>query len=387
MNVTSLRNAQYSPAPFLTAAALGMLGIAALSGCVGKADARQAGAADSLYIGVAAAHATGEQYFRGVQLAVDRLNAERKSGARPFAMRKAPEQQETQVAVAAFFRDDPAVIGVVGHTGSAQTVEAAPIYADVERNGRRAVLAITPTATNAAVTRDGGWVFRVCPTDSDGAHALAQFVVDSLGARRVAVLYRNDLFGRGYLRAFSRTVQDGGAIVTHRDPYLAGITEFRAYAARLQRDPPDVLVVAGGSMDLVAMVRELRKIGAQIPTVGTDDIGSLNQDTALAREFAGVRFTAFFQPTSNASPETRKFLDTYLTTHNKLPEQQAALAYDAAMVIGRAALAVGPDRERVRGWVANLTGGRAHDGVTGPIRFNARGDVVGKPVFVGEVRP
>ena len=387
MNETPSRKARHRSAPFTTAAALGVLGIVTLSGCIGRADARQAGAADSLYIGVAAAHATGEQYFRGVQLAVDRLNAERKAGARPFAMRKAPERQETQVAVAAFFRDDPDVIGVVGHTGSAQTVEAAPIYADVEGEGRRAVLAITPTATNPAVTREGGWVYRVCPTDNDGAQALAQFVLDSLGARRVAVLYRNDLFGRGYVRAFSRALQHGGGSITHRDPYLAGITEFRAYATRLQRNPPDVLVVAGGSMDLVSMVRELRRLGAQIPTVGTDDIGSLNQDTALAREFRGVRFTAFFQPTNEGSEETRQFLDAYRSAYDKLPEQQAALAYDAAMVIGRAALAAGPNRAKVRAWVAALNSGRAHEGVTGPIRFNSRGDVVGKPVFLGEIRP
>lgn len=387
MKAATSRMVLQMPAPSRTVLALGALGLILTSGCIGRADARQSGAADSLYIGVAAAHSTGEQYFRGVQLAVDRLNAERAAGSRPFAMRKAPERQETQVAVAAFFRDDPNVIGVVGHTGSAQTVEAAPIYADVEHAGRRAVLAITPTATNPAVTREGGWVYRVCPTDTDGARALAQFVIDSLGARRVAVLYRNDLFGRGYVRAFSGAVQEGGSTVTQRDPYLAGITEFRAYAIRLQRDPPDVLVVAGGSLDLVDMVRELRRLGADIPTVGTDDVGSLNQDTALAREFAGVRFTAFFQPTAAASEEARRFLVAYRDSYDKLPEQQAALAYDAAMVIGRATLAAGADRKRVRAWVAGLDGDRPHDGVTGPIRFNSRGDVVGKPVFLGVIRP
>lgn len=366
-----------------------MLGIACLTltgGCVGRAGASGGTSADTLYIGVAAAHATGGQYFRGVQLAVDRLNAERGAGRRPFGMRKAPEKQETQVAVAAFFRDDPDVIGVVGHTGSAQTLEASPIYADVERDGRRAVVAITPTATNPAVTREGGWVYRVCPTDLDGARALARYATDSLRARRIAILYRNDLFGRGYQREFTREVESRGAKVVRRDPYLAGITEFRAYATRLRRDAPDVLVVAGGSMDLADMVRELRRAGAELPTLGTDDIGSLNQDTALAREFTGVRFTTFFRPTSGGDGETRRFLDAYRGAHGQAPEQQAALAYDAAMLIGRAVLAVGADRHRVRGWIASRGGADAYEGVTGPIRFDARGDAVAKPVFIGEVR-
>lgn len=373
-------------APLLTASLAGVLTVFQ-TGCIGRADARQAGTADSLYIGVAAAQSNGEQYFRGVRLAVDRLNAERKKGDKPFAVRMPPERQETQVAVAAYFRDDPRVIGVVGHTGSAQTVEAAPIYADVEQDGRRAVLAITPTATNPSVTREGGWVFRVCPTDIDGAEALGRFVLDSLRAKRVAVLYRNDLFGRGYLRAISRTILDGGALITHRDPYLAGITEVRAYAARLRLQPPDVLVVAGSAIDLASMVREMRRLGLNIPVVGTDDIGTMSQDPALAREFAGVRYTAFFLPDYESGEETRRFLDSFEEAYGQAPQQQAALAYDAAMIIGRAARAVGPDRTRIRGWVADLTKDKIHKGVTGPIRFNARGDVVGKPVFIAEIRP
>lgn len=382
---TPTRMPMMRSAPLLAASLLGLF--LASTGCIGRADARQSGAADSLYIGVAAGHGNGEQYFRGVQLAVDRLNSERKPGSKPFAMLKAPEVQETQVAVAAFFRDDPRVIGVVGHTGSAQTVEAAPVYADVEHDGRRAVLAITPTATNPAVTREGGWVFRVCPTDDDGAEALGRFILDSLGARRVAVLYRNDLFGRGYLRAISRTIIAGGGLITHRDPNLAGITEVRAYAARIALEPPDVLVVAGSAVDLAAMVRELRSRGVNIPVVGTDDIATLNQDPELAREFAGVRYTAFFLPDEEATGEARQFLDAYQNAYGEAPSQQAALAYDAAMVIGRAAITVGPNRERIRNWVADLRNGKVHQGVTGPIRFNTRGDVVGKPVFVGVIKP
>ncbi|HSJ63248.1 MAG TPA: ABC transporter substrate-binding protein, partial [Gemmatimonadaceae bacterium] len=177
MHPNRWRSARQLVAP-LSVASLGLAGAFALGGCVGRAGASSATSADTLYIGVAAAHTTGAQYFRGVQLAVDRLNAERGTGRPPFGMRKAPERQETQVAVAAFFRDAPEVIGVVGHTGSAQTLEASPIYADVEHGGKRAVIAITPTATNPAVTREGGWVYRVCPTDTDGARARARYAAD-----------------------------------------------------------------------------------------------------------------------------------------------------------------------------------------------------------------
>lgn len=371
-----------------------LLGLAAallaLAGCDLPASfARQPGAAtDSVYIGVAAAHVpTSEAYFRGVELAVARLNADRPRGARPFAVALPPDSQPTQVAVAAAFRDDPRVVAVVGHTGSAQTMEAAPVYADLEEGGRRALAAVSPTATNPAVTREGDWVFRVCPTDVDGARALARFALDSARARRVAIIYRNDLFGRGFTAAFSRELEAGGADVVERDPYLAGITDFRAYATRASRRGVDALVVAGGGSDAGEIIRALRAAGSKARVLGSDDLASLN-DAAGRAEFRGTRFVTFYAPQRSEGEEAQKFLEAYRAKFDAMPTHQAALAYDAAMVIGRAALAVGADRRKVRDRIAGTgTESPPHAGVTGSIKFDPQGDVVDKPVFIGEVQP
>ncbi|HEX6048726.1 MAG TPA: hypothetical protein VFZ21_05650, partial [Gemmatimonadaceae bacterium] len=92
---------------------------------------------DTLYIGVAALR-TNTTYFQGVEMALAQLNQRRPTDAPVLAMRLPPEVQTSQVKVAESFRDDPAVIGVVGHTGSAQTLDAAPIYGDREHDGRDA---------------------------------------------------------------------------------------------------------------------------------------------------------------------------------------------------------------------------------------------------------
>jgi ABC-type branched-subunit amino acid transport system substrate-binding protein len=64
------------------------------------------------------------------------------------------------------------------------------------------------------------------------------------------------------------------------------------------------------------------------------------------------------------------------------------LSYDAAMLIGRATLAVGPDRKLVRDWVSSVgTSGPPMHGVTGDIRFDDHGDPVGKSVVIGRIAP
>jgi branched-chain amino acid transport system substrate-binding protein len=277
---------------------------------------------------------------------------------------------------------------VVGHTGSAQTLDAANVYADADGGGRRALVAVTPTATNPVVTRASEWIFRVCPTDHDAARALARFAAESLGARRVAVIYRNDLFGRGFTRTFRREFETADRTIIERDPYLAGVTEFAAYTARIARRGADALVIAGGSEDAVEIVRRLRALGAGLPVLGSDDLAGLASDPTLAREFRAVRFTAFYRPDAAAAPEALEFAAAYARRFGRPPDHRAALSYDAAMLIGLAALEAGPDRRAVRDRLARV--GRdapAHEGVTGRIRFDEWGDAVDKPVIVARVGP
>lgn len=357
--------------------------VIALVGCA-RADRGKA-AGDSVVIGVASIHSTGKPYFQGVQLAVEKLNQMRPAGSAPFAMRLPPVEQPTQVAVAERFRDAPEVIGVVGHTGSAQTIEAAPIYADAEHGGRNALVAVTPTATNPAVTRLDDWIFRVCPTDVDGAKALARFILDSVGAKKPAIIYRNDLFGRGFTRALGRELVTAGSGLVERDPYLADVTEYDAYTSRMVKHGVDAMVVAGGGPDAAPMIRSLHAAGGRFAILGSDDFGALREVPDPTGEFAPVRFIMFFDR-DHASGEAATFVEAYHRKFGAYPNHQAALSYDAAMIIGKAVIAVGADRHKVRDWIAEVGRGQpAYEGVTGEIRFDAFGDPVNKRVVIGRV--
>ncbi|HZI43246.1 MAG TPA: branched-chain amino acid ABC transporter substrate-binding protein [Gemmatimonadaceae bacterium] len=382
------------------------------TGSTSCARGARASGGDTLFVAVAATR-TSAAYFRGALMAIDRLNAERPQGSRPFGMRMPPTVQTTQVAVAARFRDDPSVIGVVGHTGSAQTMEAAPIYADAVNGGRNAVVAVTPTATNPQVTRVNRWVFRICPTDDDAARALARFAIDSLHVQRVAVVYRNDLFGRGFTRAISPELSGSHVAIAERDPYLADITEYQAYAARIARSGIEAVIFAGGGVDAADLVRALHNESAHPVILGTDDVASIldGVKTVVAKAlptkgrgrrgpsaapattddralFRGVRFTSFYDASRTTDGGAKQFAVDFARRFGQAPTPQAALTYDATMLIGRAALAVGPDRKLVRDWIASVgTNSAPMHGVTGDIRFDDHGDAIGKPVVIGRIVP
>ena len=334
----------------------------------------------ALAIGVAlpAQNAVSASMYRGVELAVSQLNDENAGRGPQLAVRRPPATLTGAVAIAASLRDDPSVVGVVGHQGTSSTMDAAAIYSDAEHGGRNALVAISPIATGPALSGLSPWVFRVCPSDVDVSRAAARYVLDSIGARRAVVIYRNDAFGKDWTRAFISAFERDGGRVLARNPYLTEITEWAAYAEHVRRLRPDVILFPGSSEDAELAVQALRAAGVRLPILGSDNLSALE---LKPEEYAGVRYTAFFNPARPLTPEGHAFVAAYRRRFGELPDQRAALAYDAALVIGRAARAVGGNRADVRDYVAGV--GRAHPairGATGHLAFDARNDVVQKSV-------
>src|SRR4029450_12062580 len=96
--------------------------------------------------------------------------------------------------------------------------------------GRRALPAVSPTSTSISLTGLSPWLFRVCPSDAASSRAAARYVLDSLGFKRASIMYRNDSYGRGWTAAFTQAFTAGGGVVLEKNPHLADMNEWRAYA-------------------------------------------------------------------------------------------------------------------------------------------------------------
>ena len=347
-------------------------------GCAGSVD--DGGA---IRIGIAAdlKRPNMQSVFRGVELAVEQLNAE--GTGRMFEIGRPPAEATGAVEIAAALRDDPRVVAVVGPADSRSSREAAPIFSDDDGGGERALAAVSPTSTSIALTGLSPWLFRVCPSDASSSRAAARYVLDSLGLRRATIMYRNDSYGRGWTSAFTQAFAAGGGTVLERNPHIADMNEWRAYAGVVKLTRPEIILFPGSPADLAGLVGSLRAIGAETPVLGGDAISELE---GRAAEFAGVRYIAFFQASRATTPEAKAFVAAFTKKYGVAPEQRSALAYDATMLIARAALEVGADRARVRDFLASVGTSRpAMTGVTGPIAFDEENDPVNKPVVIATV--
>jgi len=314
--------------------------------------------------------------IRGLDLAITRLN---ETGSIRFRLRLPDAASTSAVRVAEQLRNDPSVIGVVGHPESGNTIEAIPVYADAEHDGRNAVVAVSPTASSPRLSGISPWFFRVAPNDNEAARFVAQWVIDTLKAKRAAVIYRNDSYGREWSSTFSDAFTKRGAIIVERQPYLTGITEWEAYAQLIATQHPDVLLFPGDAADAVELLRALKAAHVSIPFIGGDGTEGMR----TSPEANGARFVAFFRPERAAGDEGALFLQRYRAKYKSEPDMFSALSYDAAMAIGRTVLAGARTRVAVKDALEKLGHGTAPvAGVVGPIAFENNHDIAGRAVVV-----
>ena len=333
------------------------------------------GEASSVTFGAAGPwkEAYGIMNRRGIELALDQINARPERRAHPLQIVWADDEGDGQKAtrIAQRFVDSSGVVAVIGHVNSAAMVAAAQVY-----DGHLA--AIATTATSPALTGISPWVFRVSPSDSVNGSGIAAFA-RRLGRRRAAILFENNTYGRGLSDAFRRGFQ--GEILSIDPIGEERDQNFEPYVSYYKRIAPDVIFVAGTDGAGLALLREVRRQQLPADLIGGDGWSGMSVDTARATGvYVGVPFTA-----TDPRPEAQRFVGAFTSRFRTTPDENAALAYDATMLLDEAATAVGPDRAKIRQYLASRSAEHPFRGVTGALWFGLDGDPVGKSVVMTRI--
>ena len=310
---------------------------------------------------------------RGMELARDEINA--RGGIRGRTLEIDFQDDSASGAVAARvakkFVGNPAVLAVIGHLSSGAMLAAARVY-----DGNLAALATT--ASDPALTGISSWTFRVISSDSANGVELARGV-SALGLRRVAILYENDGYGRGLSASFRAAYK--GEVISN-DPIGADLTNAEPYVAYLKRTAPDAVLVAGTDQSGLVILREARRQQLKTQFVGGDGWTPVVDDTVASEgALIGAPFTV-----EDQRPEARKFVEAFRARFKIDPDGNAALGYDATLVLAGAIAAVGSDRTAIRDWMHGLNEATAVAGATGPIRFRPDGDPVGRGIVLTRAR-
>lgn len=315
----------------------------------------------------------GQMNRRGMELAAADINAAGGIRGRPVELvsRDDGGSAVKATAIAQEFVANPDIVAVVGHVNSGAMVAAARVY-----DGHLAAVATTATAPD--LTGISPWVFRVISSDSTNGIDLARFAYRQLGRRRAAILYENNPYGRGLTDAFRRAFE--GEVVSI-DPIADDGKNLEPFVSYFKLRNPDVVFVAGTEGSGMALLREARRQGLKADFLGGDGWTGVVRDTAASEGvYVGAPFSA-----EDPRPEAQKFVAAFRDKYRVVPDGNAAMAYDATMLVARAIAERGPSRDAVRDWLTTLADRGGYAGVTGPIRFQPSGDPLGRGVVMTRI--
>lgn len=311
----------------------------------------------------------GQDIRRGAELAVERLAQANIVPGATFTLLVEDSKGDPQEAanVAQKFAARGGVTAVVGDFSSTASLAAAPIYQ------RAGIVMLTPTASHPDITKAGNFIFRNTPIAASEADAVTDWATKDLNLRRIAVIGRNDDYGRAYGELFRKRSQANGATVVGEEYINADTQDLKPLITGMRARRPDGVLLAMFQVEAALLFRQSVEMNFR-PTF-LSGAGLFNpQLISLARSAAnGMLLVSTYYPGSDRPP-LRSFVDLYRAKHNEVPSKFVAHAFDAVNLLADAVRRAGSaDRPRVRD---ALSATRDFAGVTGDISFDADREVV-----------
>jgi branched-chain amino acid transport system substrate-binding protein len=321
----------------------------------------------------------GASHKAGAQIALDELNAAGGVNGAQASMAIGDDLGDPQqaVLVAQTFIDDKDIVVVDGHMFSGATIAAAAKYQAA------GLPMISPSATNPDISTLGNYIWRICMTDAVQGQGLAKYSVDTLGKKKIAVIYDNSDYGRGLADAFGSGVQaDGGAVVA-KQQYASGDTDFSSQLTKIKAANPDLLFMSGYYPEGSKIAQQARQLGMTVQLLGSDGYASDQLPKLGGAAVEGMLVSTFFDYTKN-DPAVKKFVAAYKAQNKGAnPDWFAANSYDVIMLAAQAAKNAGKnDRTAINDALGKIG---TYQGISGPITFDKNGDVV-KPLSIVVVK-
>ena len=306
--------------------------------------------------------------------------------------------------------------------GPIATAEAA---AEVAQASRIPLMAISQ---REGLTDIGDNVFRHFITPRMQAEALAAYMIDTLGKRRLAVLYPDETYGHAFRDVFWDAVYRRGGEIVALEGYDPQQTDFEDTIRKLggrYYEPPSDLEALREPLDLLGPLSNLpgytppveeaekakpgkrsRRDGDVPPPIvdfeallvpdAPDMLGMVVSQLAyhdivnvtllgtnlwhseellqVAGEFVqGAVFPADFYPASQA-PQIRRFVAAFEAVYGRQPGFIEAIAYDSARLLLE--ILENPDIRLRAGIRHALHAGSGAPGITGKVIFDGRGEPV-----------
>jgi len=282
------------------------------------------------------------------------------------------DRKEAATSSAKKLINQDGVVAIIGPQASRNAIPAAAVAEAAQ------IPLLSPWSTNPETTAGKKYVFRTAFIDPFQGRVMARFAIEQLNANSAAVLFDTaSEYNRGIAEFFRQVFQDAGGQIVAFESYTTGEQDFETQLAIIQAAKADVLFLPNYYNEVPMQVRQAHEAGVTATIIGSDSWGQITPE-ALA-DMEGLFFSTHYAADA-ASPAAKEFIAAYQAAYDTLPDDVAALTYDAFGMLFQAIVAQGTtDPESIRNGLASI--GR-YEGVTGSMEYQGAGDPVKSAVIL-----
>jgi branched-chain amino acid transport system substrate-binding protein len=326
---------------------------------------------------------TGQTVAGGVRLMAEQLN--RAGGLLGYKVKVVAldDEADSDVAVsaaeqvkAAVQRGDK-VIGVIGHPNSGQTDAAMAIYKDLP------IIVITPTASEVGLTKQGFRnFFRVNATNDVQAKVGAEYLVNKLGAKKVAVLYNDDSYGIDLGKLVAVELGRLGAQTTLSLQVKVEQNRFLNEVAKIKAAGADAIYYAGYEVECPYLRADLRDAGLDKLAFMAADGCFLAATIDTVEGAAEGMYVTGFAPSPKTTVD-QAWVQAYQAVEYRNPDTYSVNGYSAMQVLAEGARKAGA-----------LNAGKIADAIRkldlttplGKVQFQDNGDLRTPQIYLFQVK-
>jgi branched-chain amino acid transport system substrate-binding protein len=316
---------------------------------------------------------TGVGISRGTQLAVQEINAAGGINGRQLELVVRDTQSDPTKAVnaSAELTNQEQVKVVFGPLNSGESLAVVPLLA------RSNTLQVHPCWVDSLVdTQKYPMCFRNAPTNQQIGGAANRYVVDVLNHKKVALISDTTGYGTASVNAYGPMLKAKGADVVYQGNVDAANPDLKPELLRMQSAGAEAIMPWSVNAGFLSRIINTRgDMGWDVPIVGQTTLGSgqtkalLEKPEYWAKVYPNNFRNVCYTPGGKLPDRTGAFLDRLKSAKVDMGDTLLwwiALGYDSPRLIAEAMKAVGPEPDKVLGYLNQLKG---FPGVYGDISF------------------
>ena len=176
---------------------------------------------------------------------------------------------------------------------------------------------------------------------------------------------------------YRQVFEEAGGEIVAFEAYTTGETDYTRQLETIKESGAELIFLPNYHNEIPGQVAQAREIGLEAPFLGSDTWGSLASGDLPG--LTGYYFSTHYTPEIE-SDVAQAFIEKYQTAYDSVPDDVAALTYDAFGLLAQAiANQQKADPESIRNGLSSI--GR-YEGVTGSMEYQGSGDPVKSAVIL-----